>query len=854
MEDYQLFKTLTNAVPGLVWVCDENGCVEFNNAHWAEFTGMQQVAGLGHGWLDAIHPADVAAFRAHLPLVPQAGQDVQTEIRVRRHDGVYHRHLLNFRHIEGKWVGCAIDAHEWLTVELRDATQGHVLELLAAGADLDDVLAELCDAGEKLINGASCSILLVDSATGTFVRGVAPRMAAHLMAGVPHLKIGTGVGSCGTAAFEKRDVISEDIDLDPLWESWRELVSPLGYRACWSKPVFDSTGEVIASFGFYFRERRLPTAIEIQDLTRLRGLAATAIERAGMLDALRESEAHYRFTVEQSPQIPWTADPKGLVLGMSSRWTEMTGLNRTESLGNGWLRALHPDDVAHTSESWDAALSTGVPLDVNYRVRIGPGSYRWFRARAMPRRNESGQIVRWYGSLEDAHEQHLAAKKLKQQAYEDDLTKLPNRRSFLEELRNRLQKGSETVGLLVLDMDDFKLVNDRFGHQVGDAVLRLFGRYLRHVADPTEFVARLGGDEFAIICRSVTKEVELLQRASAIAERLELDLRGNKKSSGCKPSIGCALGKRGENPDDVFNRADMALYSAKAAGKGTVKLFDPMVRTLASRRSESLQLARTALRENWVEAFYQPVVSLRDSTLLGFEALLRVRHPQRGILAPAVIMDALDDPRMACSIGERMAGLVVDAICQWKAAGIACGQVALNLATENVIDASFATMLLELLDSRALSPSSIKLEITERVLLDRSVTDMKANLARLRRAGITISLDDFGTGYASLVHLQTLPIDEIKIDRSFVTGLGTNENRGEIVRAMLGLAKTMKLATVAEGIETPGEALLLTSWGCDAGQGYLFSRPLPATAVQSFVASYVGEANAALPKSFKKNG
>jgi PAS domain S-box-containing protein len=345
-------------------------------------------------------------------------------------------------------------------------------------------------------------------------------MPAYLIAGVPNLKIGTGVGSCGTAAFEKRDVISEDIALDPLWETWRDLVSPMGFRACWSKPVFSSTGDVIASFGFYFRERRSPTPVELQDLTRLRGLAATAIERAGMLDALRESEAHYRFTVEQSPQIPWTADPKGMVLGVSSRWTEMTGLSRTESLGNGWLRALHPADVMPTTERWDEALSTGAPLDFNYRVGTASGGYRWIRARAMPRRNESGKIVRWYGSLEDIHEQYLASEKLKRHAYEDDLTRLPNRRSFVEELRNGLQRGSESIGLLVLDMDDFKLVNDRFGHQVGDAVLRLFGRYLQRIADPSEFVARLGGDEFAIICRSVTREDDLLRRANVIAERL----------------------------------------------------------------------------------------------------------------------------------------------------------------------------------------------------------------------------------------------------------------------------------------------------------------------------------------------
>jgi len=836
MIEARFFEALTLAVPGLVWVSDARGYVEFNNAHWSEFTGLPQQSGLGQGWLDSIHPADAAAFRAQLPLVPSSTETMQAELRIRRHDGIYHRHILNVRPLEGgKWVGCAIDAHKWLSTELRDATQGNILDMVIAGAELTHLLAELCMAAERQIPGATCSILLVDAEKGTFVAGIGPHLPGELMGAVPNIKIGTGVGSCGTAAFEKRAIFSVDIATDPLWDSWRELVLPLGFQACWSKPVFASSGEVIASFGFYFRENRAPTPAELEELVRIRSLATLAIERARMFEALRESEEHYRHTVEQNPQIPWTADPQGRILSVSSRWTEMTGISQADALGNGWLKALHPDDVAPTSENWEEGLSTGRPVDFNYRIRLRNGEYRWVKARATARPSETGKIIRWYGTVEDVHEQYLADARLKRQAYQDELTELPNRRRFVEELKRRLNTTTDPIGLMVLDMDDFKLVNDRYGHLTGDAVLRLFARYLQRITEPNEFVARLGGDEFAIISHNISDNVGLLQRAQSVAATLDSYLRANKKTRACRTSIGCAMGKRGESPDEVFKRADLALYAAKSAGKGTVKLFDPTIRSVASKRTEALELARAALREGWIEAFYQPVVDLKNQSIGGFEALLRIRHPERGLLAPAWIKDALDDPRLADAIGVRMAHLVIDDLASCALQGIVCGQISINLSTENLVNAEFVSTLLSLLDAKGLPPKAIKLEITERVLIDELGEDMVRHLKRLRDSGIGISLDDFGTGYASLVHLQALPVDEIKIDRSFVTGLGTDANRGEIVQAMLGLAKSLGLATVAEGIETQGEALKLTAWGCDFGQGYLFGRPMPFEAMKAML-------------------
>ncbi|SFZ85405.1 PAS domain S-box-containing protein/diguanylate cyclase (GGDEF) domain-containing protein [Devosia enhydra] len=838
-----LFETLTRAIPGIVWISDSQGMVEFNNDRWREFTGMQREAGLGHGWLDAIHPADVAVFYAQIPLNSAGRSEIQAEIRVRRYDGVYHRHVLNARHIGGeKWIGCAIDAHDWLTTETRDAAQSRVLDLVSSGAELREVLAELCRAAEKQLPGAAASILLVDKDVEHFEAGIAPKFPPDMYKDIKALRVDARAGSCGTAVYENRDVISWDIGTDPLWDGWRGPILALGYKACWSRPVFDAAGKVIASFGFYFKDSRQPGSHEQREMDRLRRLASLAIERARILEALRESEEHYRVTVELNPQIPWTADPAGKILSVSSKWAEATGISGEKALGDGWLSSLHPDDVEPTIKKWEHALASGTPLDASYRISLANGSYRWVRARAFPRFDDNGRILRWYGAADDIHDRFVAEQRLQRHAYYDDLTGLPNRRRFVDQLRRSLDTASHPVGLMVLDMDDFKLVNDRHGHRTGDAVLRLFARYLMSVCEPGEQVFRLGGDEFAIITELAFSDDCLMKRGNEIGIGLDVRMRANKKARSCRASVGCALGRSDENADEVFKRADLALYAAKSSGKGSVKLFDPRIRSNATARAEEFEFARLSLREGWVEPYFQPILSLETRRPHSWEALLRIRHPKQGVLPPTTIRSALDDPRLADAIGLRMVECVVDQMARWQQAGVAFQRVSLNMATDNIVNPEFTAALLDRLDRNGLPRWSVKLEITERVLLDELEDVILWKLQDFKDQGISLSLDDFGTGYASLVHLQTLPVDELKIDRSFVSGMRKNDKGKEIVRAMIGLAKTMGLSTVAEGVETEAEAILLTSWGCDYGQGYLFSRPMHPDDVAGFLAEALGGA------------
>ncbi len=348
---------------------------------------------------------------------------------------------------------------------------------------------------------------------------------------------------------------------------------------------------------------------------------------------LRESEEHYRYSVELNPQIPWTADPQGNILDASSRWYELTGIPLNEAVGVGWMQALHVDDLALAQQRWSHSLITGERFDNQYRVRRADGSYRWFRARAGARRNETGAIIRWYGTLEDIHDQKAAEGRLRWAAYHDTLTDLPNRRLFQEKLQQALNQANRTqrrVGLLIIDLDDFKQINDRFGHDAGDALLKEFGeRLVRHMRT-ADMVARLGGDEFAVILSDVAGEDEVAAAATAILAQMQEPLSHNGRVHECRTSIGGAISVgSGMGPEELLKQADLALYSCKAAGRGAFTIFKPIMRDEAQKTASALEMARTAVASDWIVPFYQPKVALDSGALSGFEALCAGTTPAR---------------------------------------------------------------------------------------------------------------------------------------------------------------------------------------------------------------------------------
>lgn len=839
-----LFHVLTSAVPGFVWVCGGDGRIIFANEPWSEYCGLSADQWRGFGWLKAIHPDDIPVLEEAWQTAQRTGvESYEVQTRCRHHSGIDRWFKVSMRKspVSGDfWVGCGVDIHEMVQARHKDVRQLRMLEAIASGAELDTVLDMLCEYAEFRLPGTRCAILHVNESNGTFTGGVARSLPDCFTEGLRGKKYGPGIGCCGTAAFTKQDVVVASIATHPYWDGLRDVVLPHGVKACWSRPIQGADGKVLATFGFYFDEERSPTDEEMSRMDGITHIATMSIERAHMLKALRESEEHYRHTVELNPQIPWIANSRGLILSVSTKWAATTGLPQNDSKGDGWLTALHPDDLEPTRRQWSACLKSGNPLDVDYRLRLNDGNYRWFRARAFPRRNHAGEIVRWYGTLEDVHHHRLAQDRLQRAAYEDELTKLGNRRSFESDLSRALKARTDTrtVGLIMMDLNDFKQVNDRFGHAAGDAVLRLFAHHLRRQLQPGEVAARLGGDEFAIICRDAGDEEKLLGRASAITGAIDRHLRKSTKARNCTASAGCAMAGANDSGEDLLRKADLALYQAKAACRGGARLFTPSIRDEHARKADEIELARKAQHAGWIMPHYQPKVSLGDDRMVGLEALIRVDHPERGLLSPSSIMSALDHPRLGGKIGQRLISKVIADMARLRAHGIELDHVAVNLSSENVNDTGFPEWLLRQLAKANLPPEMIKLEITERVLLDELAETAACALGDLRKKGMRVSLDDFGTGYASLTHLQRFPVDEIKIDQSFIRELAIDSSNAAIVKAMINLGRNLGMEVVAEGVETPTQALLLKSWGCHVAQGFLYARPMPADALPAFAEDF----------------
>jgi diguanylate cyclase (GGDEF)-like protein/PAS domain S-box-containing protein len=559
-------------------------------------------------------------------------------------------------------------------------------------------------------------------------------------------------------------------------------------------------------------------------------------------EALRQSEEHLRYTVEYNPQLPWIADPTGRVIDVTDRWLNWTGMTRETALGEGWLNVAHPDDAEYVTTKIMQAVMTGEQFDVRCRLFLN-GEYRWIRAQGYPRRDENGNVIRWYGYTEDIHEHVLVENQIRWNAEHDPLTGLINRSLFntsLEQaLGNALQRLHK-VGVLLIDLDHFKEVNDLLGHHAGDRLLQHYAEQLRLTLGQDALVARLGGDEFAILFPHLESQKDLIQWGETILElRQSISLGGGLID--CRASIGAAIfPSHGQLPSELLRHADIALYAAKDGGRGKLLVYEPGMQDEIRERAAMVARARTAVEGGDILAFYQPKVSLITGELTGFEALLRWRDNMGKIHAPASIMAAFEEAEVADMLGHAMLEHVIRDIAEWEHQGLRYGNVAINAAPAEFRRANFAPRLISRLREAGLRPEAIEVEITEGVFLGRGADYAKEAIDLLSKHGTPIVLDDFGTGFASLSHLRALPVDMLKIDRSFITHINETNGDAAIVSAIINLGRNLGIKVIAEGIETLAQANVLRSFGCEFAQGYYFGMPTPAAQIPNLIRDWHG--------------
>jgi diguanylate cyclase (GGDEF)-like protein len=439
----------------------------------------------------------------------------------------------------------------------------------------------------------------------------------------------------------------------------------------------------------------------------------------------------------------------------------------------------------------------------------------------------------WVSTHEDITERRAAQAKISHMALHDALTNLPNRLYFHEQLENRFahQERDQKFAVLCFDLDRFKSVNDTLGHQFGDKLLRQVAERMRGCLRDGDTLARLGGDEFAILQGSVKEPTETNALAARLNEVISapFDLDGHQAVIGV--SIGIAVAPAdATGPDQLLKNADMALYRAKADGRGTYRFFEREMDALMQKRRALEADLRKALVNGEFELYYQPIVNLEKNDICGFEALLRWNHPERGLIPPLDFIPLAEETELIVPVGE----WVLRQACQEAIKWPSDISIAVNVSSAQFKVRTLAQVVMGALARSGLAAQRLELEITESVLLLNTEATL-ATLHQLRELGVRISMDDFGTGYSSLSYLRSFPFDKIKIDRSFVHDLASDEDSMAIIRAVTGLGTSLGMATTGEGVETQEELNYLKSEGCTEAQGYFFSRPKPSSEIHTML-------------------
>ncbi|WP_053082006.1 bifunctional diguanylate cyclase/phosphodiesterase [Methylobacterium aquaticum] len=573
------------------------------------------------------------------------------------------------------------------------------------------------------------------------------------------------------------------------------------------------------------------TALDIDDIVRAR-------------EALRVSEERLALALDAGSDGLWDCDLTTGEAWMSDRWWHLLGYAPGElpSRSSTWQALIHPDDRPRTLSLLGRHLVGESPVfEGEHRLRRKDGAWGWFLTRAkVVGRDADGRAMRLVGTHRDIGVRKEAENRIAHMATHDALTDLPNRTLFREGLEQCLAGIAQTGGscaVLCLDLDGFKEVNDALGHHAGDALLREVAQRLRTVLAAQERVgqdraARLGGDEFAILLASVGDAGDALALAQALIREI-----GRPVAIGDQPiqvgvSIGVALAPgHGTDEETILRRADLALYKAKAEGRNTARSFDPaMDAALAERRLLEADL-RHALARDEMLLHYQPQIRSACGRLVGCEALVRWQHPSRGLVPPGAFIPLAEETGLIAPLGE----WVLRAACREAAGWPRPLKVAVNLSPRQFQQADLPERVLAILTETGLSPDRLEIEITETVII-KDITRALTVLRRLKSLGIRIAMDDFGTGYSSLATLQAFPFDAIKIDRSFVSQLEQRPSAAVIVRAMLGLGRSLGIGVVAEGVETEAQRRFLVEEGCEEMQGYLFGRPQPVERLASLMA------------------
>ena len=542
------------------------------------------------------------------------------------------------------------------------------------------------------------------------------------------------------------------------------------------------------------------------------------------------------MAVEQNPSSTLITDSEGRIEYANPAFLAITGYETEEIIGQtpGILKSSQTDAMVFV-QLWET-IKAGNVWKGEFCNTCKNGEYRWERALISPVKNPAGKITHYVCVLEDITEHKAQREALEYMAMHDALTDLPNRSLFYDRVSQAILDAGEagnSVMVMLMDLNDFKIINDTLGHHAGDRILKKVAERIRDCADKSDTVARMGGDEFLLLTKARYEE-EGLALAKKIVDAFHEPFIVDSHKLEISASIGIAsFPKDGDDPDQLIQKADVAMYAAKHSADHVEKYQVDQDRYSVGRLEMLSDFRESLKRNNELILHYQPSVSLASKKVVGVEALIRWQHPKQGLLYPNEFVPVLEEVGLIRSLTRWVIEESARQMHEWAKEGIDV-QVSINVSTKDLLDPGFVSHLQESLQKYDLAPSRMVVEITERVLM--LFTQQTASvLQELNRHGVRISIDDFGTGYSSLQYLKEMPVSELKIDRSFVMEMMANENDAVIVRSTVDLAHNLGLKVVAEGVESRELMETLFTLGCDYAQGYYISKPVNAGQIRQLI-------------------
>ena len=821
------------ALIGMASTSAEKGWLEVNGA-LCKMLGYSREELMRMNWAELTHPDDLEAnLKQYNRLLCGELDNYVIENRFVRKDGEtihVRRAPQAVRKQDGSIdyiVAIVEDITERKRAENNEHLRNHVLELLTQGKPLSEILNAIVLGVEEQNPAMLCTILLLDAEGKRLAIGAAPSLPPSYNAAIEGSEIGPEAGSCGTACYTGKRVIVEDISSHPYWKNYRHLAKQAGLASCWSEPIYGSTGKVLGSFAIYHKKPSSPCSFDISLISSCARLAGVSIERKQAEDELQLASMVY----QHSSEAMMITDEQNRIIAINPAFTEITGYTLEEVLGRnpGFLKS-GKHDADFYRNLWNEVKTRGSwHGEIWNRRRSGDIYPEWLTINTIL--NPDGSVHRHVALFSDITDKVRTDELIWRQANFDLLTGLPNRRMFHDRLEQEIKKahrGKSKVALLFIDLDRFKEINDTLGHHLGDQLLIEAASRIVSCVRESDTVARLGGDEFTVVLSELPDSAHAEKIAQAILEKLVAPFQLYTDNAYISASIGITF-----YPDDALDveqllrNADQAMYLAKNAGRNRLGYFTSALQEKAQLRLKMLNDLRGALPSNQFRLHFQPVVELATGRIVKAEALLRWVHPVRGMVSPIDFIPLAEESGLIIEIGDWVFKESVHWIKRWLPIAPQGFRICVNkspMQFQN--DEGNIEEWLSHLESLGLSGRHIVIEITEGLLLnaDASITN---KLLKFRDAGIEVAIDDFGTGYSSLSYLKRLDIDYLKIDKSFVEDIANDASDMALSEAIVMMAHKLGLTVVAEGVETEAQKERLIAAGCDHGQGYLFSKPVP---------------------------